>query len=94
MARGQMQDAAPLGRHHHRYGGQGGDQCARENQSTHHDHHDASLLPFVTNRHINRVVTIDFFVQFRRLNGDIRLSRAKFTMLRNRNATINLCSLL
>ncbi|WP_433910995.1 hypothetical protein [Sphingomonas yabuuchiae] len=94
MAGGEMQDAAPLGCDHHRNGGQGCCQGARENQNTHHDHHDVSLLPYVTNRHINPAVTIDFFVQFRRQNGYIRLNRANFAMLRKRYATINLRSLL
>jgi hypothetical protein len=94
MAGGQVKDAAPLGRDHHRYGGHGRNQSPRENQHTHHDHHDVSLLPYVTNRHINPAVTIDFSVQFRRQNGYIRLSRAKFAMLRKRYATINRRSLL
>jgi len=66
MAGGEMQDATPLRCDHHCYGGQGGDQRTRENQNTHHDHHDVSLLPYVAIRHINRTVTIDFSVQFRR----------------------------
>ncbi|QXT35769.1 hypothetical protein KV697_19150 [Sphingomonas sanguinis] len=94
MAGGQMQDAAPLGCDHHRYGGQGCRQGARENQNTHHDHHDVSLLPYCTIRHINPTVTVDFFIQFRRRIGDIRINRAKSATLRKRYATVNLCSLL
>ena len=94
MAGGEVQNATPLRCDHQRYGGQGGHQRTRENQNTHHDHHDASLLPFVTIRHINPTVTIDFSVQFRRQDDDIRSIRAKFTTLRIGYAAINPYSLL
>ncbi|KTW01475.1 hypothetical protein SB4_05875 [Sphingomonas sanguinis] len=94
MASGQMQDATPLRRDHHRNGRDGRDQRARENQNTHHDHHDVRLLPDFAVRHINPTVTIQIFVKFRHRIRDSTISRANSTSLRWRYATINLHSLL
>ncbi|APX65817.1 hypothetical protein AV944_08185 [Sphingomonas sp. LK11] len=54
----------------------------------------ASCRPSDTIRHINQTVTIDFFVEFRRRNADIRLSRAKFATLRRRYAMAGISTLL
>jgi len=90
----EMEDAAPLGRDHHRDGGDSGDKGARENQNTHHDHHDVCLLPYHGVRHINQAVTIGNFDQFRCHNRDNRMSRARLTTLRLRFTAIKHRSLL